>query len=131
MNTFKCIHCGKEKKLSRSSFNKYCSNACQRDYEYNQLVLKWLTEDVKGYSGKTKQLKPFIRRYLLQQNNNACVICGWNELHPIDNRPLVEIDHIDGDAENCKIDNLRVLCPNCHSKTSTFRSRNKTSKRKR
>ena len=49
----------------------------------------------------------------------------------IDGKPLVEVDHINGDASNCKEENLRVLCPNCHSMTPTFRARNKTSARNR
>jgi hypothetical protein len=42
-----------------------------------------------------------------------------------------QIDHIDGDASNSFIENLRILCPNCHSMTSTFRNRNKNSVRVR
>ena len=50
-------------------------------------------------------------------------ICGecktpniWN------NKPItLELDHIDGDRFNNDFANLRVLCPNCHSQTPTFR----------
>lgn len=35
------------------------------------------------------------------------------------------LDHIDGNCHNHVLDNLRILCPNCHSKTSTFGGRNK------
>ena len=84
-----------------------------------------------GYIGKTKQLANAIRKYMLLKTNNSCESCGWNKLHPKDNKPLVEIDHIDGNAENCIETNLRVLCPNCHSMTTTFRARNKNSARSR
>jgi len=33
----------------------------------------------------------------------------------------LELDHIDGDRNNNSKDNLRILCPNCHSQTPTFR----------
>lgn len=33
---------------------------------------------------------------------------------------ILEIDHIDGNWRDCRINNLRFLCPNCHSQTSTF-----------
>ena len=42
----------------------------------------------------------------------------------------LEIDHIDGDAENNIETNLRVLCPNCHSLTPHFRNLNKGKGRK-
>lgn len=36
----------------------------------------------------------------------------------------VEVDHIDGDPWNNLLDNLRLLCPNCHALTKTYRGRN-------
>jgi len=36
---------------------------------------------------------------------------------------MIELDHIDGDKTNHKLSNLRMLCPNCHSQTETFRSK--------
>jgi hypothetical protein len=36
-----------------------------------------------------------------------------------------ELDHIDGDSKNHHITNLRLLCPNCHSQTDTFRAKNR------
>lgn len=49
----------------------------------------------------------------------CCSECGvgdtWQE------RPLIlHVDHIDGDHHNCLQDNLRFLCPNCHSQTQTY-----------
>lgn len=84
-----------------------------------------------GYTGSTKALSPTIRKYMLLKTNHSCEECGWNKLHPVDQKPLVEVDHIDGNASNCTESNLRVLCPNCHSMTTTFRARNKNSARSR
>ena len=39
---------------------------------------------------------------------------------------ILQVDHIDGNYLNNLKDNLRFLCPNCHSQTSTWRGRNKT-----
>lgn len=53
---------------------------------------------------------------------HRCVRCGgtaW-EGSPI---PL-EIDHIDGDRTNNQLENLRLMCPNCHALTPTYRGRN-------
>lgn len=52
-----------------------------------------------------------------------CDICGntmWNNL-PI---PL-QLDHIDGNPHNHKLENLRILCPNCHAQTETWCGKNK------
>lgn len=109
----------------------YCSNKCQAELTSKIAFQRWQSGETPGWYGNTRQLAPFIRKYLLSKYNNSCTRCGWNKLHPVDNLPLVEINHIDGDAENCSESNLEVLCPNCHSETHNFRARNKVSKRKR
>ena len=51
-----------------------------------------------------------------------CVECGienWNGKDIV-----LEIDHINGDNTDNRIENLRYLCPNCHSQTSTYKGRN-------
>jgi Zn finger protein HypA/HybF involved in hydrogenase expression len=60
---------------------------------------------------------------LLEQNilKNQCSICGITEW--LDRPIAIELDHIDGNRTNHKFENLRMLCPNCHSQTDTFRSR--------
>jgi len=37
----------------------------------------------------------------------------------------LQLDHINGKNTDNRIDNLRLLCPNCHSQTSTFSGRNR------
>jgi len=84
-----------------------------------------------GWTGKTRALTPWLRRYVYQEYGTACQKCGWNEVHPTDDKILTEINHIDGDAENCYMKNLEVICPICHSMTLNFRGRNRNSKRNR
>ena len=55
---------------------------------------------------------------------NKCDECGldgmWN------GKPLnMELEHIDGDRTNHLLENLMMLCPNCHAQTKTYRGRNK------
>ena len=109
-----------------------CSLLCAAELKYRTYISEWLAGNNDGLKcRKTFQPSSHVRRYLLHKTNSSCEECGWNKTHPVDGRPLVEIDHIDGDASNTTPDNLRVLCPNCHSMTPTFRARNKKSKRKR
>lgn len=105
------------------------SGAKQR---YEAYIVRWLAGEETGIRAiKTMCLSMHVRRWVMERGKYACEECGWNKLHPVDGRPLVEIDHRDGDASNNSPDNLRLLCPNCHSMTSTFRARNKNSKRNR
>lgn len=42
------------------------------------------------------------------------------------NQPIpLELDHIDGNNKNNRLKNLRLLCPNCHALTPTYRSKNR------
>lgn len=54
---------------------------------------------------------------------NKCCECGlgseWNG-----KSITLQIDHIDGNSTNHALDNLRILCPNCHSQTKTYGSKN-------
>jgi hypothetical protein len=65
-----------------------------------------------------------LKKRLLKENiiSNNCSQCGINQWL---GKPLVlELDHIDGNRNNHKLENLRLLCPNCHSQTNTFRGKN-------
>lgn len=66
-----------------------------------------------------------LKKYLLKNNivENKCSICNmlplWN------NMPLnLQVDHINGDHYDNRIENLRFICPNCHSQTDTYTGRN-------
>ena len=53
-----------------------------------------------------------------------CELCGWAE-KSIDGRIPVELDHINGRRHDNRLENLRILCPNCHSLQLTHRGKNK------
>jgi len=52
-----------------------------------------------------------------------CEHCGWAQVSP-DGRVPLELDHINGDRADNRIENLRILCPNCHSLQPTHRGLN-------
>ena len=56
--------------------------------------------------------------------DNKCARCGWGEKNTYTNTIPLEIEHIDGNYRNNKEDNLVLLCPNCHSLTSTYKGAN-------
>ena len=114
-----CLYCRKELKKG-----KYCDNSCQNAYQTKQLLEKWLKGEMSGAVGKTLMTRPYIRNYLITKAANRCYLCGWDKLHPVTGRSTLEVDHIDGDASNSSPENLRVICPNCHSLTDTYRNLN-------
>lgn len=74
-------------------------------------------------------LKPInssrLKEYLIRFNykENVCEICGneaiWN------NKKLsLQLEHKDGNHFNNSLDNLQIICPNCHSQTTTYCSKN-------
>lgn len=63
-----------------------------------------------------------VRIFLLDEAGHRCTRCGWNEIYPMTGKIPLEIDHINGDSRNHSRENLKVLCPNCHSLTPTYRN---------
>lgn len=119
--TMHCRHCSSS--LLRRK-QEYCSNRCQMAFKRDSYISRWLRGEENGRN-LSYGVHGSVRRYLLDKHECACSECGWNKRHPIDGRPLVQIDHKDGDPLNCSFENLRVLCPNCHSMTDTYGARNK------
>lgn len=119
----RCINCGKEFKPYKTSRDKYCSMKCSGEYIYKQNIKKWLNGEISG--SKKYGYSDFVREYLFRLHNNRCQICGWGEKNKTTNKIPLQIHHIDGDCLNNRLDNLQLLCPNCHSLTENFGSKNK------
>ena len=86
----------------------------------------WKAGNNDGSHGiNTKSTSQHLRRYLFVKFGRNCSLCGCNKINPITNVVPLEIDHIDGDADNNSESNLQLLCPHCHSLTPSFRNLNK------
>lgn len=106
----KCATCGEEKE----GRNKNCRSCIDQGMPW-RITNKTNSEGIKNAGT--------LRRYLLKTREKICNNCGLSKWLG-QNIPL-EVDHIDGRADNNKEENLRLLCPNCHAMTPTYKSKNK------
>lgn len=117
-----CTECGG---LLKRWAQAYCSNHCQARYQYKKYIEKWKSGSVNnGLGVSTKNISKHLKRYLLEMDGARCSLCGWNKRHPVTKVIPVEVDHMDGNSENNAEGNLRLLCPNCHALTPSFRNLN-------
>lgn len=72
-----------------------------------------------------------LKKRLFKENlkHPLCEECGWAKTDSHGRLPL-ELDHINGDRHDNRFENLRILCPNCHSLKPTHRGKNKTYQRR-
>lgn len=75
---------------------------------------------VKGRLARTARLRErLVREGLRLHRCQQCHRRTWMR------RPIpLELDHINGDRSDNRLENLRLLCPNCHAQTETYRGRN-------
>jgi hypothetical protein len=94
----------------------YCSQNCS----FSALRKK---NDAKILTGEATN--EYIRKYLIRTRGDSCELCGWREINPVTEKCPIQMDHIDGNWQNRNLDNLRLICPNCHSLTPTFGNLNR------
>ena len=121
-----CLVCGKP--LTKYQ-KKYCSSQCTNDGKYQDFITKWKNGEEQGMRGEYN-ISRHIKRYLFEKYNYKCSKCGWGEMNPYSKLIPLEIEHIDGNYQNHKEENLTLLCPNCHSLTATYKGANKGNGRK-
>ena len=113
-----------EENINYSHITLGLKNRLGKKNIYNESIIKNLLT-INSICKSNNHLK-----HLLLDNGflkNECYICNitnvWNKL------PLsLQMDHINGINTDNRIENLRILCPNCHSQTTTYSAKNKTKK---
>ena len=121
-----CLVCGKRLKRKNT---KCCSNKCDNVRRKSLYVERWLEGKEDGKSGQNTSV--IIKEYLFDKYDCKCQECGWGEKNPHTKKMPLTIHHVDGNAENNRPENLKLLCPNCHSLTSTYGGSNKGNGRKK
>jgi predicted nucleic acid-binding Zn ribbon protein len=87
---------------------------CQDPVPLDQVLVE------KSYFSRCRLRERLIKENLLDYRCAECGLSSWQD------RPLsLHLDHINGDGIDNRLENLRFLCPNCHSQTSTYGGRNK------
>lgn len=102
----------------------------KHDSIYKEKIKSWLNGENNGMRGKTSTAY-WIKKYLIEIRGEKCEKCNWSEVNIYTSKIPIELSHIDGDFTNNRIENLELLCPNCHSLTDSHKGANKKKGRPR
>lgn len=108
-----CVQCQSKLKTGK----RFCNQTCKARFNFEYKISQWKLG--------SKIPNKVIRQYLLVKYQNKCVQCGWNQINLTSGKVPLEMEHIDGNSENNVEENLTLLCPNCHSLTSTYKGLNR------
>lgn len=114
-----CVNCAKQFECATNNPREFCSRDCRNNRRAN-IITKAKRFDIDGTPAS-----PTVRRYLRQQTGNVCAICHQSGDNWCGKKLTLIVDHIDGDAHNWLVSNIRLVCPNCDSQLPTFKGRNK------
>lgn len=123
----------KKLKMSKSTNSLLRRRATQLGLDYSHFKVSGTDpkpiEEILIYSEKETTSSHRLKLRLINENyfERKCYNCGiteWNgEPAPI------ELEHINGDRRDQRLENLTLLCPNCHAQTETYRGKNVRLKR--
>ena len=131
---------------------KFCSNLCQHQYEWEKKKERIIEEGIQCLNLTSHQGQDRILKQIIIELNphgktgKACWKCGWEEVNIHIgksntskkykregwrlNQIPTQLNHIDGDPTNQSLDNLEIVCPNCHSLHEYYGSRGKGGRKK-
>jgi hypothetical protein len=92
----------------------------RRRYDWPKLPLEVLMARSKSRLSIKRRL---LDAGILESRCDECGISEWRGRHL-----SIQLDHRNGIRDDHRLENLRMLCPNCHSQTETFAAKNKSNK---
>ncbi len=107
--------------LHFNTFKKYAVKyGCYNTNQCGKGIKKNIPNKINQPLTRAGIRKRIIKENLLPYKCSKCELNEW-----LGKKLSLHLDHIDGNNNNHDLDNLRFLCPNCHSQTSTYTGRNK------
>ena len=107
-------------------YDCYFTNQSHKGMKMSPSPKRLPTQDILNgkypdYSTYKLKLRLLREGYL----EDKCQICGWSQKREGEEFTPCELHHKDGNSHNHSLDNLILLCPNCHSLTDNYRSKNR------
>ena len=100
-------------RFDKTQYSKSAQNSVR-------IPLSVILIDNSSYSNFTRLKIRLVKEGLLKYRCNICSLTDW-----LGSKISLQLDHINGNDRDHRIENLRLLCPNCHSQTSNYAGRNK------
>ena len=102
---------------------------CKNEFAYTRSRNKHCPDCIKNHKVRRKTWDDDVstnivaKKLLIEEFGHKCFSCGLSEWM---SKPVtLELEHSDGDSGNYFKDNLKLLCPNCHSLTPTYKGKNR------